>query len=157
MQVARAVREATGLRTVFHPHCAGWVETPDEIGCLLDRTDPDLLSLCYDTGHLTYGGGDALACLRQFAGRIGHVHFKDCAPAVAAHLRTNGQDYFAAVRAGVFCELGAGMVNFPAVLAALRAGGYTGWAVVEQDVLPGLGTPAESARRNRDYLTEIGV
>ncbi len=156
-RVARAVREATGLPTVFHPHCAGWVETPDEIARLLDRTDPDLLALCYDTGHLTYGGGDAAACLRRFSGRIGHVHFKDCSPTVAARARADGWDYFAAVRAGVFCELGSGAVDFPAVVRGLREQEYPGWIVVEQDVLPGLGTPTESARRNRDYLAGVGA
>jgi inosose dehydratase len=29
--------------------------------------------------------------------------------------------------------------------------------VVEQDVLPGMGRPKESARRNREYLTGIGL
>ena len=33
----------------------------------------------------------------------------------------------------------------------------TGWIVVEQDVLPGMGNPRESARRNREYLRSIGV
>ena len=58
---------------------------------------------------------------------------------------------------GVFCELGTGSVDFPGVLAALDEIGYGGWIVVEQDVLPGMGTPRESARRNREYLRTIGV
>lgn len=156
-QIARAVREATGLRTVFHHHCGGWIETPDEIARLLDLTDPALLSLCFDTGHYTYGGGDAVDGLRRYGDRVGYVHFKDCEPAVAARARAAGWDYFAAVRHGVFCELGRGAVDFPAVTRELDALGYHGWIVVEQDVLPGLGTPAESARRNRTYLAEIGL
>src|SRR5262245_25744327 len=47
--VARAVREETGLRTVFHPHCAGYVETEGEIRELMRRTDPSLVGLCLDT------------------------------------------------------------------------------------------------------------
>jgi inosose dehydratase len=58
---------------------------------------------------------------------------------------------------GVFCELGKGAVDFPGVLAALRAIGYDGWIVVEQDILPGMGDPKESARRNREYLRGIGL
>jgi inosose dehydratase len=61
-------------------------------------------------------------------------------------------DYFAALRHGVFCELGKGGVDFPAVLRWLKQQGYTGYALVEQDVLPGMGSPKESARRNREYL-----
>ena len=53
--------------------------------------------------------------------------------------------------------LGKGAVDFPGVLAALRAIGYDGWIVVEQDILPGMGDPKESARRNREYLRGIGL
>jgi inosose dehydratase len=155
--VARAVREQTGLRCAFHHHCAGYVETPDEVEQLLSLTDPDLVGLCFDTGHYHFGGGDALEGLRKYAHRIWHMHFKDHDPATAARSRREGWDYFDAVRSGVFCELGKGDVQFPAVLEELRAMGYAGWVVVEQDVLPGMGSPMESALRNRAYLRDLGV
>jgi inosose dehydratase len=156
-RIARAVRDATGLRTVFHHHCAGYVETPDEIDALMRRTDPRLLGLCLDTGHLAYGGGDPVAALARYGERVWHVHFKDCDPRVGGEAGRQGWDYFEAVRRGVFCELGRGSVDFPAVRSALAEAGYDGWVVVEQDVLPGTGTPAASARRNREYLRSIGL
>jgi inosose dehydratase len=85
------------------------------------------------------------------------VHFKDCEPELARQARTDGWDYHTAVRRGIFCELGNGMVSFGNVLDALRIEHYAGWIVVEQDVLPGLGTPAASAQRNRQYLHRLGV
>lgn len=157
MLVAEAVRRETGLRTVFHHHCAGYVETPQEIETLLRTTDPALLGLCFDTGHYRFGGGDPLEGLRWYADRIWHVHFKDCQPEVAARSREQGWDYFQSVRQGIFCELGQGDVDFPAIKAELGKLGYEGWVVVEQDVLPGMGTPKESAQRNRDYLKQIGL
>jgi inosose dehydratase len=48
-------------------------------------------------------------------------------------------------------------VDFPGVLKALQDIRYAGWIVVEQDVLPGMGTPKESAQRNREYLRSIGL
>lgn len=156
-RIARAVRATTGLPVVFHHHCAGWVETPDELARLLESTDPTLLGLCFDTGHYTYGGGDAVDGLARFGERLGHVHFKDCDLAVAARARAEGWDYFTAVRRGLFRELGKGSVDVPAATRALRRLGYRGWVVVEQDVLPGMGTPAESARRNRAYLRGVGL
>ena len=156
-QVASAVKRETGLRTVFHHHCAGYVETPGEIGMLMSLTDPSLLGLCLDTGHARFGGGDPLALLRQYHDRIWHVHFKDCHPGAAEKSRAGCWDYFTSVRGGIFCELGQGEVNFPAVKAGLESLGYDGWIVVEQDVLPGMGSPKESARRNRDYLAGIGL
>lgn len=156
-KVAEAVCEQTGLRTVFHHHCAGYVETPLEVDRLMSLTSPDLLGLCLDTGHYRFGGGDPLAALQKYAGRIWHVHFKDHQPKIAMRSRLEGWDYFQSVRQGVFCELGHGDVNFPAIREALLQSGYDGWIVVEQDVLPGMGSPKESAERNRAYLHRIGL
>lgn len=154
--VARAVRDQAGLRSVFHHHAAGFVETPDEIARLLSLTDPKLVGLCYDTGHLRFGGGDPLASLRQHRDRVWHVHFKDCSPSVHQAARAGGWDYFESLKHGVFCELGRGDVNFPAVVDELRHTNYSGWIVVEQDVLPGMGAPKEYAQHNREYLRKLG-
>jgi inosose dehydratase len=155
-RIARIVQDS-GLRTVFHHHCATYVETAAEIDALMQRTAPDLLGLCVDTGHATYGGADPVALISRYRDRVWHVHFKDCSPTIAARARDERWDYLAAVRQGVFCELGTGQVDFAAVLEQLRAIEYDGWIVVEQDVLPSMGTPAESAARNRRFLARIGV
>ena len=156
--IARAVKDETGLRTVFHPHCAGFVETPWEVDELLQRTPPDLLGLCFDSGHLLYGGtADPVETLRRHRDRVWHVHVKDCSAEVAARARAEQWDYFAAVRQGIFCELGKGAVDLAAVVAALTGTAYDGWVVVEQDVLPGMGAPADSARRNREVLRTLGL
>ena len=157
MRVAQAVRDETGLRTVFHHHGAGFVETPQELDRLLEQTAPELLGLCLDTGHLRFGGGDPLAAIAQYGPRIWHVHFKDYSPRVAEQGARQEWDYFDAVRHGVFCELGQGDVDFPAIVRALQEMDYDGWIVVEQDVLPGLGTPKESAARNGAYLRGLGL
>ena len=155
--VAKAVKDETGLRTVFHPHCAGYVETANEIDELMNRTDPSRLGLCLDTGHLVYAGADPLQVLADHQSRIWHVHFKDCDPAVAQHAREKGLGYLAAVRSQLFCELGRGSVDFAAVRAALANSNYDGWIVVEQDVFPGYGSPQENAARNRQFLHSIGL
>jgi inosose dehydratase len=155
-RVARAVRDETGLRLVVHHHCAGYVETPDEIEKLLALTDPKLVGLCLDTGHYQFAGGDPLKFLQRHARRAWHIHFKDCQPQIAAQSRAEGWDYFKSVEKGVFCELGKGAVDFPAIKAELEKNGYDAWIVVEQDVLPGMGKPFDSALRNREYLRSIG-
>jgi inosose dehydratase len=156
-RIARAVRDETGIRTVFHHHCAAFVETPQEIESLLQRTDPALVGLCLDSGHATYGGGSPEELLGRYRDRVWHVHFKDCEPEVAARARAEGWDYLTALRRGLFCELGRGSVDFPAMLRALETYSYDGWIVVEQDVLPAMGAPRDSARRNRLYLRGIGI
>ena len=154
--VAEAVRKETGLRTAFHHHCAGYVETPAEIEKLMSLTDPGLLGLVFDCGHYRLGGGDPEEGLRKYGQRVWHFHFKDHQPEVAQRAADEGWDYFQAVEHGVFCELGKGDVNFPALMNQLQEFGYDGWGVVEQDVLPGMGAPKESAKRNRDYIRSLG-
>jgi inosose dehydratase len=155
-KVAEAVKRETGLRTAFHHHCAGYVETPAEIGKLMSLTDPSRLGLVFDCGHYRFGGGDPLEGLRKYGQRVWHFHFKDYHPAVGRQGAEEGWDYFQAVRHGVFCELGKGNVNFPALMKELQELGYDGWGVVEQDVLPGMGAPKESAKRNREYIRTLG-
>ncbi|NLG99692.1 MAG: TIM barrel protein [Chloroflexi bacterium] len=156
-RVAETVKKETGLRTVFHHHCGGYVETPAEIEKLMSMTDPQLLGLCFDTGHYRFGGGDPLEGLDKYIDRIWHFHFKDFNPTAGRKSAVEGWDYFQSVQNGVFCELGQGEIDFAALVAKLEQSGYNGWGVVEQDVLPGMGSPKESARRNRQYLKSLGL
>jgi len=158
-RVAKAVLEETGLRTVFHHHCAGYVETPSEIATLLERTDPNLLGLVFDTGHFVFGAGeqgaDMISFLDRFADRIWYVHAKDCSASIAARSRSEQWDYFASLQHGVFCELGKGTVDFDALLRWLRSRAYSDYIIVEQDVLPGMGAPKDSAERNLNFLRGV--
>jgi len=157
-KVAKAVKDKYGMRTVFHHHCAGYIETPEEIDTLLQSTNPELIGLCFDTGHYKFGGGkNILDVLEKHWGRIWHIHFKDFSPQVAASMVKNNWDYFESVRQGVFCELGKGDVDFKAIKKFLENKNYNGWIVVEQDVLPGMGNPKQCAENNRKYLESIGL
>jgi inosose dehydratase len=147
------VAEETGLRTLYHHHCAAWVETPDEIARFLDAPIPPIVDLVFDTGHYTYGTGVPRrrrpAALARACGASGAA-----SPTCTSRTATPGWRPAPAPRAGttpsvgegVFCELGQGSVDLAGVLAFLRAAGYADWVTVEQDVLPGMGTPRESAR-----------
>jgi inosose dehydratase len=143
-KVARAVHDETGLQTVFHHHCAGYVETPEEIAHFLELTNPRAVGLVFDTGHYVFGAGDrdVIKGLESFKDRIRYIHLKDCRSDVAERSRTDQWDYFQALGHGVFCELGQGCVDFPAVLRWLKANQYKGYVL-------------GSARRNREYLRSI--
>lgn len=156
-EIARRVFDETGLISVFHHHCAGYVETPAEIERLLDMTDPEVVGLCFDTGHYAFGGGDPVVGINKFISRVKHIHFKDFDPVIASKKKALGWDYFDAVRNGIFCELGRGNVDFPSVIKSLQKINYNDWIVVEQDIIPGMGSPLQSAIKNREYLKSLGL
>ena len=156
-RVAHAVKDKYGMRTVFHHHCAGYVETPDEVAKLMELTNPELLGLCLDMGHYAFGGGNPVEALKKYYDRIWHVHFKDFDPKVGQAAKENNYDYLKSVEEGVFCELGNGNVDFKSIVAILNEKGYDGWIVVEQDVLPGMGSPKKCAAHNRKYIKSLGL
>jgi inosose dehydratase len=122
---------AKGVTAAFHPHTATYIESPDEIAALLDATDPDLVKIAFDTGHVIVGGGDPVEVVRLVGDRLAHLHLKDVDPAVLARVRSGELSVESAWVQGLFCEFGRGAVDFPSVLAELD--GYDGWAVLEQD------------------------
>ncbi len=156
-KVAKAVKKNYGMRTVFHHHCGGYVETPWEVAKLMELTNPDVLGLCLDMGHFAFGGGDPVDALKKYYNRIWHVHFKDFDPKVGQAARENNYDYFKSVEEGVFCELGKGSVDFNSIVNILNEKEYDGWIVVEQDVLPGMGSPKKCADHNRKYIKSLGL
>ena len=156
-KIAKAVKDTYGIRTVFHHHCAGYVETPAEIDKLLGLTDPELLGLCLDMGHYAFGGGDPIEAVKKYGNRIWHVHFKDYSPGAARASKEAQGDYFDALKRGVFCELGKGAVDFNTITNLLKDMEYKDWIVVEQDILPGMGDPKNCAKANRDYIKTLGL
>ena len=156
--VARAaeVARARGFRPTFHHHTATNVEAPWEIERMLELTDVGLL---LDTGHLALGGGDPVQGLRDWGERIDHLHVKDYKRAVLESVIADRAGMDEAWRRRVFCELGTGDVDLPAFFDTVASSGYSGWLVVEQDLIP---APDEDARdamdaqaRNRAWLSDV--
>ncbi|HWQ15081.1 MAG TPA: TIM barrel protein [Roseiflexaceae bacterium] len=147
---------AEGVRSCFHNHVGTVIETRAETEALLALTDPALVFLGPDTGHLAWAGDDPVAFCRDHARRILTMHLKDIDPAVAERGRAEEWDYGAAQRHGIWTELGRGAIDFPTILATLRGAGFSGWLIVETDVTQ-LSTPLESATVSREYLRGLGL
>jgi inosose dehydratase len=142
-----------GVQVVFHNHVGTYVETEEETARLLDETDPQLVSWCFDCGHLAYGGGDNLAMLGRYGNRIGYVHLKDVDQAILEQAKTHGWSFAQALKSYIFAPLGQGAARIPDVVEKLRLADYDGWLVIEQDTTPG--DPTETARKNREYLEAL--
>jgi inosose dehydratase len=146
-----------GLTVGIHAHAAGFIDFEPELERLLAETDPDLLKICFDTGHHSYAGYDPVAFMRRHIGRISYMHFKDIDPLVKSHAVASRTGFYDACGQGIFCNLGKGDVDFPAVRQILLESGFDGWCTVEQDCDPaGPTSPVDDATANRAYLTSIG-
>jgi inosose dehydratase len=162
-EVARVIAEAEhvaadfGLDLVFHPHVATYVETPRETEELFDAVSATKMGLCLDTGHCNYGGGDPVREAEKYQHLLRYVHIKDINQAVLSESNRKELNFDDAVGAGVFSQIGAGCVDFPAFFRTLLKSRYSGWLVVEQDVKFGATTvpPAESMAASLRYLRGV--
>ncbi|WP_417603266.1 sugar phosphate isomerase/epimerase family protein [Primorskyibacter flagellatus] len=155
--IAKLGTEEYGLTVAIHAHAAGFIDFEPELERLLDEVDDSILKICFDTGHHSYAGFDPIAFMDRHMDRISYMHFKDIDPVVKADVVARRTDFYTACGQGIFCNLGHGDVDFPAVHQRLLDAGFSGWCTVEQDCDPSLpGTPLEDARANREYLQSIG-
>jgi inosose dehydratase len=128
-----AVTAAHGVRACFHPHVGSPIETPAEVEAILEATDPTLVALCPDTGHLAWGGvDDVKGFLDRVSDRIGMLHVKDVDRGVIAEGRSAGWDYGAFVRHHVWREPGTGGLELEAILRPWLTTDV--WCVIEVDV-----------------------
>lgn len=139
------------IRAVFHPHVGTFVETRPEIERLCELTDPALIGLCPDTGHLAYAGVNPEEIFSDYASRIRYVHLKDVDRVKLDSARAQGIDFVRAVRMGLFVELGTGIVDIARIMRTLRDAHYAGWLIVEQDAPS---DPGAAAKHNREYLRQ---
>lgn len=155
--VAKMGTEEYGLTASIHAHAAGFMDFEPELERLLAEVDPAILRICFDTGHHSYAGFDPVAFMRRHMDRIAYMHFKDIDPKVKADVIARRTGFYDACGQGIFCNLGKGDVDFPAVRQVLLDAGFGGWCTVEQDCDPTLDVrPMDDARANRDYLRSIG-
>jgi inosose dehydratase len=156
--VAAVARDEFGLRPVFHPHVGSWVEFEDEIERLLDALDPQTIGLCIDTGHCAYAGVDPVWLYERHAARVEYLHLKDVHSRVLHRALSEPLDFWEAIAAGIFCPVGAGLVNFRALARSLERHGFDGPATVEQDRDARQGTnPLPDVVAGRSYLEALGL
>ena len=116
---------------------------------LLDyiRENAPHVSLTADTYWMQYGGADILATLEKWKGRVACVHLKDYR--VTAEKTEEGKIKFKPD----FAPVGEGTLDFPAIVAKMRACG-TRRFFVEQDNAAQLPDPLSEVERSIRYIRE---
>lgn len=151
-----AMTQELGVAACFHNHVGTVIETGEEMERLMAETDPALVLLGPDTGHLQWGGCDPVSFFRRHAGRVRTAHLKDISEEVRRRGVAEGWDYGRFSESGIFRELGDGDVDHAAIIDVLRSAGFKGWLIVETDVTQ-LPTARESAAVSRAYLRTLGL
>lgn len=146
---------AQDMRLCYHHHMGTGVMTRADVDRLMAGTDPALVNLLYDTGHIYLAGDDPLALAEAYGSRIKHVHLKDVRADVARRVRDEKMSFQAAIEAGVFTVPGDGDIDFVPIFDALARSGFEGWLVVEAEQDPRRATPLEYAIKGRRYLREV--
>lgn len=155
-EMGRIVSGDYGVTLVFHPHADTHVGTQEEVDRFLQETDPSTVSLCLDTGHISYCGADNLVIIEQFPDRVKYVHLKQVDPNVLKRVRAEDLGFAQAVRLGVMCEPPDGIPEMRPVIAALSRLDADLFAMVEQDLYPcEPDVPLPIARRTFDYYGSI--
>jgi inosose dehydratase len=143
-----------GLPMAYHHHMGAIIESEDDVNWFMQGSSPDL-KLCFDTGHLLFGGGDVIATLNRWGDRVHHVHFKDIRPDVVADVRAKNRSFLDAVIAGAFTVPGDGCIDFQAVANQLKAMNYAGWIVVEAEQDPAKANPYVYSKMGYDHIVSV--
>ena len=130
-RIDAAARER-GLTAALHPHVGTMVESGEDTERVLAGSR---IGLCLDTGHLLIGGGDPVALAATHPERVVHVHLKDVDLDQARQVQAGQRSYTDAVRTRMYVALGEGDVDIAAIVSSLEGAGYTGWYVLEQDMM----------------------
>lgn len=142
------------MKIVYHHHMGTVVQTAAEVDRLMANTDPGLVYLLFDSGHLVFSGEDALAVLKKYVKRVKHVHLKDIRPDVLREVHAKDMSFLDAVRAGAFTVPGDGFIDFAPIFKVLSDSAYEGWLLVEAEQDPAKANPFEYAVKARKYIRE---
>jgi inosose dehydratase len=149
------IAQSEGMRLCYHHHMGTGVMTRADVDRLMSSTDPDLVNLLLDTGHIAFAGDDPLALAQDHGARIKHVHLKSVRPDVIAKVRAEDLSFEDGIEAGVFTVPGDGAIDFVPILQALADHGFEGWLIVEAEQDPAKANPLEYALKAREYLRSV--
>ena len=153
-KLGKIAKEEYGIALTFHHHMGTVVQSLAEVDRMMENTDPEYVSLLFDTGHFTYCGEDPLEVVKKYVHRIKHVHLKDIRPEVGEQVKKENMSFLAGVRAGAFTIPGDGCINYDPIFKVLEEAGYEGYMVVEAEQDPAKANPLEYAIRARKFIAE---
>lgn len=137
LEEAGAQLHEGGITLCYHNHDFEFESFDGKYGLdhLLGAASPQYLQAELDTYWVQKGGASPVEYLKKYAGRVPLLHIKDM------------------TRDGDFAEVGAGILDWPAIFSSAEAQGVTSY-IVEQDVCAG--DPFDSIALSMENLRKMG-
>ncbi|MCR5006377.1 MAG: myo-inosose-2 dehydratase, partial [Clostridiales bacterium] len=152
--LGKIAKEEYGISLTYHHHMGTVVQSAAETKRLMEGTDPEYVSLLFDSGHFAYCGEDPLEMVTTWIDRIKHVHLKDIRPDVVAQVKAEDKSFLQGVRMGAFTIPGDGCIDFDPIFKVLEEHDYEGYMLVEAEQDPAKANPLEYAIRARRFIAE---
>lgn len=142
--------KAAGLQFAYHNHAFEFEKAAGQrpIEIMLERFDKNLVGFEVDVFWVSTGGDDPVAFLKGLKGRVPLLHLKDRGKGCPV---VNQES---AVKRDCFKEIGAGTLDFAAILRTAESIGVKHY-FVEQDQTPG--DPVDSLAQSYRYLRNLQV
>ena len=137
LDAAGAVLREAGQVLTYHNHAHEFLRVNGRtiLEEIYARTNPLHLQAEIDTYWVQVGGCNPVQWCEKLKGRLPLLHLKDYK--VDHEGKPN------------YCEIGAGNLDFPAIIAAAEASGCQ-WFIVEQDACPG--DPFDSIKQSLEFI-----
>ena len=152
--LGKIAKEEYGISLAYHHPMGTVVQSAEETRRLMEGTDPEYVSLLFDSGHFAYCGEDPLEMVTTWIDRIKHVHLKDIRPEVVAEVKAEDKSFLQGVRMGAFTISGDGCIDFDPIFKVLEEHDYEGYMLVEAEQDPAKANPLEYAIRARRFIAE---
>lgn len=152
-RLGKAAQER-GIALTFHHHMGTVVQSGAETERMLANTDPEYVSLLFDSGHFAYCGEDPVELVKKYVSRIKHVHLKDIRREVVDRVKAEHLSFLEGVRQGAFTVPGDGCIDFDSIFKVLADHHYQGYMLVEAEQDPAKANPFEYALKARKYIKE---
>ncbi|MFP5111659.1 myo-inosose-2 dehydratase [Bacillaceae bacterium C204] len=143
------------MTLVYHIHTGTGVETLEETDRLCAGTDPEVVSLLVDTGHLYYCGVDPVDVIKKYRDRVKYIHLKDVREDVLQTVKEKLINFNDSVRLGIFTVPGDGAIDFKPFFTELAEINYQGWLVIEAEQDSVVANPVEYAKKSIQYIESI--
>ncbi len=139
-----------GVQPAFRPRLASFVETEDEMERFLEETEPELVALALDLGHLALMQIDPMPIIRRHGARIRYCYVRDLDEELTNHVHLGLRGLASAAPAGLFVPPGQGHAPLRQPLRRLLRAGNCQWYAL--DLQPDTADAPEALHATYEYV-----